>query len=107
MWLVLLLSSGFSRLRPWLCSLEFALRHIHLLDDKGIVHPMQGIQRHSYWGLLHSGLQCNDWCSHHMQNIVITFLATDTMAFLAAIGKLYTNSSSYSIAYPVPLPITL
>ena len=35
------------------------------------------------------------------------FLAMDTMAFQAAVGTLCTNSSSYSIACPVPLPISL
>ena len=36
-----------------------------------------------------------------------TFLAIDTIEFWAAIGTLCTNSSLYSIAYPVPLPISL
>ena len=36
-----------------------------------------------------------------------TFLATDTTALRAAIGALCTDSSSYSIAYPVPSPVSL
>ena len=36
-----------------------------------------------------------------------TFLAMDTMALWAAVGVLCTDSSSYSIAYPVPLPVSL
>ena len=39
--------------------------------------------------------------------LFLTFLVTDTMAFWAAIGTLYTYSSLYSIACPVPLPISL
>ena len=36
-----------------------------------------------------------------------TFLATDTTVFQAAVGTLCTNSSLYSIACLVPLPISL
>ena len=36
-----------------------------------------------------------------------TFLAMDTMAFQAAVSALCTDSSSYSITYPVPLPVSL
>ena len=35
------------------------------------------------------------------------FLAMDTMVLRAAIGALCTDSSSYSIAYPVPSPVSL
>ena len=42
-----------------------------------------------------------------MQDVASTFLAMDTMAFGAAVGTLCTDSSLYSIACPVPLPISL
>ena len=41
------------------------------------------------------------------RTLSLTFLAMNTMAFWAAIGTLHTNSSLYSIACPVPLPISL
>ena len=71
MWLVLLLSSGFSKLGPWLCSLELAHRHIDLLDDEGIGHLKQGAWKVGYWVLQHGGAQCNDRCSHHVQIIIL------------------------------------
>ena len=36
-----------------------------------------------------------------------TFFPMDTMAFQAAVGTLCTNSSSYSITCPMPLPVSL
>ena len=36
-----------------------------------------------------------------------TFFPMDTTALRAAIGTLCTNSSSYSITCPVPLPVSL
>ena len=36
-----------------------------------------------------------------------TFLAIDIMAFQAAVGTLYTDSSLYSITCPIPSPISL
>ena len=36
-----------------------------------------------------------------------TFFAMDTMVFQAVVGTLCTNSSSYSIACPVPSPVSL
>ena len=36
-----------------------------------------------------------------------TFFTMDTIAFQAAIGTLCTNSSLYSIACPVPSPVSL
>ena len=39
--------------------------------------------------------------------LALTFFATDTIAFQAAAGTLCTNSSLYSIACPVPFPISL
>ena len=41
------------------------------------------------------------------RTLSLTFLAMDTMALWAAIGPLCTNSSSYSIACPVPSLVSL
>ena len=43
MWLVPLLSLGFSKLGLWCCSLELACKYIYLLDDKGVRHLKQGV----------------------------------------------------------------
>ena len=49
MWLVLLLSSGFSQLMPRLYSLELARWHAHLFNDQGIWHLKQGMWRVGHW----------------------------------------------------------
>ena len=41
------------------------------------------------------------------KTLSLIFFATDTMALRAAIYVLCTDSSSYSIACPVPLPVSL
>ena len=41
------------------------------------------------------------------RTLSLTFFAMDTMAFWAAVSTLCTNSSSYSIAYLIPLPVSL
>ena len=41
------------------------------------------------------------------KTLSLTFFAMKTMAFWAAVGTLCTNSSLYSIACPVPLPVSL
>ena len=40
------------------------------------------------------------------KTLSLTFLAIDTMVFWAAVGILCTESSSYSIACPVPLHVS-
>ena len=106
-WLVSWLLLGFSRLRPWLGRLEPAHRHTYLLDDEGIGRLWQDAQRIGFWGLQHrdGGVMTG---SHHTQDIVLDLLChMDTMALRAAISTLCTNSSSYSIACPVPSPVSL
>ena len=41
------------------------------------------------------------------RTLSLNTLAMETMAFRAAVGTLYTDSSSYSIAYPEPSPVSL
>ena len=41
------------------------------------------------------------------KTLSLTFFATETSVLRAAVGMLCTDSSSYSIAYLAPLPVSL
>ena len=73
-WLMSWLLLGFGWLRPQLGHLEPARRHTYLLDDQGIGCPGQGAQRVGFWGLRHGGWWRDDWCGHHMQDVVLDLL---------------------------------
>ena len=92
----------------WLGCLEPAHRHMYLLDDQGIGRPRQGAQRVGYWGLqcmVDGGMMTSMVIT--CKTLSSTFLAMDTMALWAAVGTLCTDSSLYSIACPVPSPVSL
>ena len=78
-----------------------------------MTRPLGGLWQDT-WQIGFWGLQCsiwcyNDWRSHHTQDVVLDLLChMDTMLFCRQLlGTLCTDSSLYSIACPVPLPISL
>ena len=100
-----LLCLGAGRLRPRIGRLEPTRRHTYLLYDEGVRHSKQGAQWVGCWGLADGGVMTGMVITCKM--LSSTFFAMDTMALQAAVGTLCTDSSSYSITCPLPLPISL
>ena len=96
---------SFGRLRLWLGHFEPAHRHMYQLDDEGIgtLGKAPGGLTSGVFGAAEGGMMTGAVITHKM--LSSTFLATDTMAFRAAVGTLCTYSFSYSIACPCPHPL--
>ena len=57
------------------------------------------------FGMVDGGMMTSMVITH--KTLSLTFFAMETMAFWAAVGTLCTDSSLYSIACLVPLPVSL
>ena len=104
-WLISWLLLSFDWLRLWLGCLEPAHRHTYLLDNQalGTLSRAPGGLATRVFGAADGGVMTGAVIPR--KTLSSTFFAMDTASFRAAVGTLCTDSSLYSIACPVPLPI--